>query len=104
MAAVLRRNIRKKEAACGAKRHATGHRTPIGSTLLQQARGTKACDRINHRNCFSLKDPAGYCETEGRITNVDDLHRSPQIVRCSFAFGGVRQAAPYESKLTLVHH
>ena len=36
----------------------------------------------------SLKDPAGHRIAQGRIANIDELHGSPQIVRCSFAVWG----------------
>ena len=61
------------DQACGTgftstKKHATGRR---GYTLLQQARGTEARNRIRDRNCLSLKYPAGHRIAQGRIANID---------------------------------
>jgi hypothetical protein len=48
-----------------------------GSALLQQARGTKARNRINDRNWLPLEYPAGHRIAQRRIANVDYLHSSP---------------------------
>jgi hypothetical protein len=61
-----------------------------GYTLLQQARGTKARNRIHNRNRLPLKDPAGYGISEGCIANIGQFHSSPHMVRCFFALGRVR--------------
>src|ERR1700730_1811073 len=58
-----------------------------GSALLQQARGAKARNRINDRNWLPLEYPACYRVAQRRIANVDYLHGSPQILRCSLASG-----------------
>ena len=48
-------------------------------TLLQQARGTEACNRICDRYGLPLKDPASHRIAQRRIANVDDLHGSPKM-------------------------
>ena len=60
-----------QEWACGTRRARNGAPHARGYTLLQQARGTEACNRIHNRNRLPLKDPAGHRIAQGRIANID---------------------------------
>ncbi len=71
------------------KGHATGRPHARVYTLLQQARGTEACNRINNRNRLPLEDPAGHRIAQRCVTNVDYLHAPPKPLD-ALSLGGVR--------------
>jgi hypothetical protein len=75
---VPRRSRAKEDWACGTRRARNGAPHARGYTLLKQARGTKARNRIHDRNRLPLKNPAGHRIAQGRIANIDQLHGSPQ--------------------------
>ena len=73
--------VRDKEARNGAP-------TPKFAIPLQQARGTKACNRISYQHGFPLKEQTGHRKPQCRIAEMKQFHRAPHLVKVRLHLGG----------------